>query len=176
MYSLNVQFYKDSVNNYIGQVFKFGINGGDNESGKNWFGNNNFGNINDKDTVAVISSQFGEINPLYFRFWDFDNQTTKTTNVIICFPQMPLQNNLSQNYPNPFNPSTLINYQLPMNNLVTLKVFDIVGREVATLVNERQEAGMYQTAFNAQGLSSGLYFYQLRAGNYSEVKKMILMK
>ncbi len=89
---------------------------------------------------------------------------------------IPENYSLSQNYPNPFNPSTMINYQLPTNNLVTLKVFDIIGREVATLVNERQEAGTYQTLFNAQGLSSGLYFYQLRAGNYSEVKKMLLMK
>ncbi len=89
---------------------------------------------------------------------------------------IPENYSLAQNYPNPFNPSTMINYQLPMNSLVTVKVFDVVGREVATLVNERQEAGTYQTSFNAQGLSSGLYFYQLRAGNYSEVKKMLLLR
>jgi hypothetical protein len=70
----------------------------------------------------------------------------------------------------------MINYQLPMNSLVTIKVYDVVGREVATLVNERQNAGTYQTSFNAQGLSTGLYFYQLRAGNYSEVKKMLLLR
>lgn len=107
------------------------------------------------------------------------NQMPVWTNIpsnVTVDTDVPLSFSLSQNYPNPFNPSTMINYQLPTSNLVTLKVFDIVGREVVTLVNEQLEAGSYQTSFNAQGLSSGLYFYQLRAGNYSEVKKMILLK
>ena len=121
------------------------------------------------------------------------NNQLGVTSVKQADGNVPTQFLLSQNFPNPFNPSTMINYQLPMSNLVTLKVFDILGREVATLVNERQEAGTYQTTFSAQGLSSGLsskgavpagrqgyasgvYFYQLRAGNFSEVKKMLLMK
>ncbi len=83
---------------------------------------------------------------------------------------------LEQNYPNPFNLSTIINYQLPVNSIVKLKVYDVVGREVATLVNERQEAGIYQSVFNALGLSSGIYFYHLSAGNYSEVNKMMFIK
>ncbi|MFA6542534.1 MAG: T9SS type A sorting domain-containing protein, partial [Bacteroidota bacterium] len=83
---------------------------------------------------------------------------------------------LSQNYPNPFNPATMIKYRLPMNNFVTLKVFDIVGREVATLVNENLTAGVHEVQFNASNLSSGLYFYTLQAGKYSAAKKMILMK
>ncbi len=89
---------------------------------------------------------------------------------------IPENYSLSQNYPNPFNPATVISYQLSANSIVSLKVFDIVGREVATLVNDRQEAGTYQTLFNAQGLASGLYFYQLRAGSYTETKKMMLVK
>jgi hypothetical protein len=83
---------------------------------------------------------------------------------------------LSQNYPNPFNPSTVISYQLPVISSVTLKVYDILGREVATLVNEEKPAGSYEVQFDASGLTSGIYFYQLNAGQYSETKKMILLK
>jgi hypothetical protein len=88
---------------------------------------------------------------------------------------------LSQNYPNPFNPSTTINYtiasgQLAGNNLVTLKIYDILGREVKTLVNEKQSAGSYSVSFNADKLASGIYFYTLRAGNFVQTKKMILLK
>ncbi len=83
---------------------------------------------------------------------------------------------LSQNYPNPFNPSTMISYQLPVNNHATLTVFDAIGREVATLVNEAQEAGTYNVQFNASKLSSGIYFYTLRAGNFVENKKMLMLK
>jgi hypothetical protein len=83
---------------------------------------------------------------------------------------------LSQNYPNPFNPSTVINYQLPKEGHVTLKVYDIIGKEVATLVNETKEAGSYQITFNASKLSSGIYFYSLSAGSFLSVKKMMVLK
>ncbi len=83
---------------------------------------------------------------------------------------------LSQNYPNPFNPSTMINYHLPMNSFVSLKVFDLVGREVATLVNENLPVGAHEAKFNASSLSSGMYFYTLQAGNYRAAKKMVLVK
>jgi glycosidase len=89
---------------------------------------------------------------------------------------IPEKYSLSQNYPNPFNPTTTIRYQLIANSFVSLKVFDIVGREMVKLVNERQEAGTYQTSFDAQRLPSGLYFYQLRAGSFTETKKMMLVK
>ncbi|MCS6989586.1 MAG: T9SS type A sorting domain-containing protein [Chloroherpetonaceae bacterium] len=83
---------------------------------------------------------------------------------------------LSQNYPNPFNPTTVIGYQLPVASEVRLKIYDMLGREVATLVNERQEAGRYQAQFNASGLASGVYFYRLQAGSFAETKKMMLVK
>jgi hypothetical protein len=83
---------------------------------------------------------------------------------------------LRQNYPNPFNPSTTINYQLPMTNFVTLRVYDMLGRVVKTLVNEQESAGTHSIPFNAAGLPSGIYIYQLRAGNYVSTKKMILSK
>jgi hypothetical protein len=83
---------------------------------------------------------------------------------------------LSQNYPNPFNPTTIINYQLPVSNFVTLKVYNILGREVEILVNEKKNAGNYSIAFNAAKLSSGVYFYRLQAGSFTETKKLILLR
>ena len=83
---------------------------------------------------------------------------------------------LSQNFPNPFNPSTVISYQLPANTLVTLKVYDVLGRLVRTLVNEPQTAGSHSATFNATSLSSGVYFYGLTAGSYVETKKLMLVK
>ena len=83
---------------------------------------------------------------------------------------------LEQNYPNPFNPSTLIRYSLPSTEQVSLKVFDMLGREVAVLVNARQAAGRYEVSFNAMNLPSGLYFYRLQAGSYSETRKMMLIR
>ena len=83
---------------------------------------------------------------------------------------------LAQNYPNPFNPSTKIEYSIPHASFVILKVYDILGREVATLVNEEKSVGNYNIEFNGNNLSSGTYFYKLQAGDYSSVKKMILIK
>jgi hypothetical protein len=83
---------------------------------------------------------------------------------------------LNQNYPNPFNPSTLISYQLPASVFVVLKVFDVLGCEVATLVNERQNAGEHYIQFNASNLSSGVYFYRLKAGDHHDTKKLLLLK
>ncbi len=91
---------------------------------------------------------------------------------------MPSTFKLAQNYPNPFNPSTVINYQLPVSGHVSLKVYDMLGREVATLVDEFQNAGTYNSQFsilNSQ-LSSGIYFYTIRAGNFVQTKKMMLLK
>ncbi|MFA5834340.1 MAG: T9SS type A sorting domain-containing protein [Bacteroidota bacterium] len=88
----------------------------------------------------------------------------------------PAVYSLDQNYPNPFNPSTTINYVLPMSGNVTLKVYNLIGQEVATLVNDYQQAGGYNVKFDASKLSSGVYFYSLNAGNYTQVKKMMLLK
>jgi hypothetical protein len=90
--------------------------------------------------------------------------------------QMPLLFALHQNFPNPFNPVTIINYQLPMTSDVQLKVHDLLGREIITLIDERKPAGQHEVEWNAGNLPSGLYFYSLQAGNYHDVKKMILMK
>lgn len=89
---------------------------------------------------------------------------------------IPTQFTLSQNYPNPFNPSTVISYKLPVSSLVTLKVYDILGRLVAELVNKYQEAGSYHVNFNASQLSAGVYFYRMESGSFVNVKKMLLIK
>ncbi|MBS1492618.1 MAG: choice-of-anchor J domain-containing protein [Bacteroidetes bacterium] len=83
---------------------------------------------------------------------------------------------LSQNYPNPFNPTTSISFAIPQNGFVTLKVYNMLGKEVATLVNGNLNAGQHNYNFNASNLASGVYFYKLEAGNFSEVKKMSLIK
>ena len=88
----------------------------------------------------------------------------------------PTEFNLSQNYPNPFNPSTTISYSIPTNGFVNLKIFNAVGEEVKTLVNENKSAGVHKVTFNAVNIPSGIYFYKLAAGESSLVKKMILLK
>ena len=100
--------------------------------------------------------------------------------------EIPTKYSLSQNYPNPFNPSTIIKYSIPnFNNsflskaaigLVTLKIYDLLGREITTLVNEEKSPGNYKIAWNAAGVPSGIYFYQLRSNNFVSTRKMILMK
>jgi hypothetical protein len=91
---------------------------------------------------------------------------------------IPTEFLLHQNYPNPFNPTTNIKFSLPTIQYTILKVFDITGREIATLVNEMLNAGEYNYRFNADeyGVSSGVYFYQMKAGEFAEVRKMILLK
>ncbi len=83
---------------------------------------------------------------------------------------------LSQNYPNPFNPSTIINYQIPVSGIVTINVYDVLGKEVAILVNEEKPSGSYEVEFDATHLVSGIYFYKLQAGDFIQTKKMILLK
>jgi hypothetical protein len=83
---------------------------------------------------------------------------------------------ISQNYPNPFNPSTTVRYNIPEKSFVTIKIYDILGKEVATLINEEKPIGNYTVKFDGSGLTSGIYFYQIKAGNYVETKKMILLK
>jgi predicted GH43/DUF377 family glycosyl hydrolase len=83
---------------------------------------------------------------------------------------------LYQNYPNPFNPSTKINFNIPQASFTSLKIYDVLGHEVATLVKEEKPAGDYEIEFNGNALTSGIYFYQIKAGNYIETKKMVLLK
>ncbi|MEP0859909.1 MAG: T9SS type A sorting domain-containing protein [Ignavibacterium sp.] len=83
---------------------------------------------------------------------------------------------LAQNYPNPFNPSTKISYSIKESGFVSLKVYDVLGREVATLVNEDQTPGVYTVQFNASNLATGIYLYRLETGSFTKVNKMMLLK
>ena len=89
---------------------------------------------------------------------------------------MPEGYSLSQNYPNPFNPTTNLEFGISDLEFVSLKIFNTLGKEVATLVNEKLNAGTYKYSFDASGLTSGIYFYTLKAGNYIETKRMNLIK
>lgn len=89
---------------------------------------------------------------------------------------LPINYSLSQNYPNPFNPVTKINYSIAKQGLVTLKIYDILGREVKTLVNEVKSPGAYIVDFNGSSFASGVYFYKIQSGNFMQVKRMVLIK
>jgi len=89
---------------------------------------------------------------------------------------IPTEYSLNQNYPNPFNPSTVIKYQLPENSFVTIKVYDVLGKEIARLVNETKQAGYHKIVFNSGNLVAGAYFYKIDAGKFTDTKKFILLK
>ncbi len=117
---------------------------------------------------------------LYAGSWGMSmfKTTTSTLTSVENPPASPTDFMLEQNYPNPFNPTTSIQYAVGSKQFVSLKVYDVLGNEVVTLVNEYKPAGRYNVEFTVKNeqLSSGVYFYKLTAGSYSAVKKMVLMK
>ena len=106
-----------------------------------------------------------------FTFVSFGTTTTAEEET-----SLPAEYSLSQNYPNPFNPSTTIHYELPTRSHVVLKVFNVLGQEVTTLVDEAKLAGRHQVRWDADGFSSGVFLYRLQAGEFVETKKLILLK
>ena len=88
----------------------------------------------------------------------------------------PVSVALLQNYPNPFNQSTNISFSIPSQSFVTLKIFDVVGREIATILSDKLDVGNYTREWNAKDFPSGIYFYRLQAGSFSETKKLVLIK
>ena len=102
--------------------------------------------------------------------------TTTGVEAVIESNGIPKEFTLLQNYPNPFNPSTIIKYNLPKSQTVSLRVYNFLGQEVAILVNKLQNAGYYEVNFNAKHLSSGVYFYMLRTENFNSIHKMLLLK
>ncbi len=135
---------------------------------------NDFVNVVYQQDPVPGSSAFNDNAPIsraqlvYQRVSTLSSRDNRTRNVA--------DYRLEQNYPNPFNPTTNITYILPKNERVSLKVYDILGREVATLVNEVKAAGAYTVPFNASNLASGVYFYKLQAGAFTQTKKMMLVK
>jgi hypothetical protein len=89
---------------------------------------------------------------------------------------IPTEYNLAQNYPNPFNPTTTIRYSVPEDGLVQMKIYDLAGKEVMSLVNENKTAGNYEVKFNGASLASGIYFYRINVGKFVQTKRMVLVK
>lgn len=150
-YSAN---FADAVNNG---------GGNDNEAG---FAQNHTLNMTRFMSSATVVDTFGAMN----------NSVIVNPTGIKDLPKIPTVYGLAQNYPNPFNPTTSIKYMLPQTSTVVLKVYDIFGREVATLVNEQKTAGEYTALFGTSNLASGIYIYRITAGKFVETKKMLLVK
>ncbi len=145
------------------------------------------------DTSGFNSTVFADtgFNKGAFYYWRVNNTNSagtsnwsdtasfyisSTVGIDNSINSLPEKYNLSQNYPNPFNPSTIINFEIPTSSLVTLKVYDILGREIATLVNEEKQAGKYSYTFDASKYSSGVYFYRMQAGEFVQTKKLVVIK
>jgi hypothetical protein len=130
-------------------------------------------------TILLFKNASYKLTCLIYTAWV--NAGSPVTGGIEDNQNRPINYELSQNYPNPFNPTTKIRYEIPGqarndNMLVTLKVYDVLGSEVTTLVNEEMVVGKYEVEFTGIGLPSGIYFYRIQAGNFVETKKMVLMK
>ena len=111
-----------------------------------------------------------------YRLKQIDNDGKYEYSNIIEMTTKPAQFSLAQNYPNPFNPTTTIQFAIPKEEHVTIKVYDELGNEVKTLVDENKASGQYNVQFNGSGLASGIYYYRISAGEYNEVKKLMLLK
>jgi len=136
--------------------------------GRLWNGHPGYNFKGGLDEIRIYNRPLSasEINDIY-------NQVTSVENNMNNLPEEFI---LLQNYPNPFNPSTKINYAVPQSSNVVIKIFDVLGNEIETLVNEGKPVGTYEVAWFAENLPSGIYFYRLRAGDFIETKKMVFLK
>ena len=147
--------------------------------------------MNEWERIGFVEGQGNSNSPKEYSFTDSPKGGSKLSyrlkqidtegkyaysNVINIEINLPIEVRLNQNYPNPFNPSTNISYSISKSSRVVLRVYDVLGNLVTTLVNENQEIGSYTIDFNAGELSSGIYYYKLQADNFVAVKKMLLLK
>ncbi|MBI5464874.1 MAG: T9SS type A sorting domain-containing protein [Ignavibacteriales bacterium] len=141
----------------------------------NW--SSNAENSNNENTLIIKSNRIAN---LYLQ--EFSSRYTEAggTDILLGVSrvgnEVPTSFSISQNYPNPFNPTTAISFQLSADSRVLLTVYDLLGREVATLVNREMAAGTYRVSFDGTKLSSGVYIYTFTAGGFSESKKMVLLR
>lgn len=165
-----------------------------NNNGANWQSAKFYTGISNSWTKQIldISTLANNSNTMKIRFSLVSNGTVAADGIfidniklvgynaipteVINFNEVPLKYSLQQNYPNPFNPGTVITYQLAVGNYVSLKVFDVLGKEIVSLVNERQDAGSYSVNFDGSNLPSGLYYYKIETENFADTKKMFLIK
>ena len=163
---------------FFGKVYK------STDNGINWNQQSSYSFIGTNiKKIDFLDSLFG----FTMDYADILKTTTGGEISVNIFPinsEIPVEYLLKQNYPNPFNPTTKIRFDIPSgfpartsrNDKVVLKVYDVMGREVQTLVNERLQPGSYETSFDGSGLNSGVYFYKITAGNFTETKRMLLIK
>ena len=124
--------------------------------------------------VAYTNDKMVEVTDIRNHYIALDNNATKDGVEEIA--SVPTEFSIEQNYPNPFNPATTINYSIPTTQYTVLKIYDITGKEVATLVNENLSPGRYEVKFDGSNFASGVYFYKITAGSFSAVKRMFLIK
>jgi len=168
--NLEVKIIRNSKNLTFNQTEKLIKNitqGTETEATFNFDVTYNIGNV-EADTIEFL------ITDLAYR--QAGNKSVNQTKQFILQYTLPTEYKLEQNYPNPFNPSTKIRYQVSSITAVSLKVYDILGNEIATLVNEKKEPGYYEVEFNASQFASGVYIYRLQTGNFVSTKKMMVLK
>ena len=134
------------------------------------------GNSNSPKTYSFADNNPAGGSKFSYRLKQIDNDGTYEYSDIVEVEFVPTEFALFQNYPNPFNPTTKIKYSIPQESIVTIKVYDILGEEVATLLNEKQEAGTYDVDFDGRNLGSGIYLYKMEAETFSQIKKMLIIK
>jgi hypothetical protein len=140
-------------------------------------GNTSGGAFTLSSTIAqpIAGSSGNGINTVFSGFW-YSVQSSIVTSVERIEDAVPREFRLDQNYPNPFNPSTTIRFALPLSEYVTLTVYDLMGRKVATLIDDSFEPGEYAVVFDAAGIASGMYIYRIQAGAQVTTRRMILLK
>jgi len=160
------------------------------EIGWQYYGTVTTNSFEDLNESYPVKGGSGLIHPVQYKVTavDFHPYESLPSNIVLTYVSgallektnsdelKPTEFSLDQNYPNPFNPSTRISYSIKEEGLVTLKVYDILGKEISTLVNENKPKGIYEAEFNASQLPSGMYIYKIQAGNFTDVKKMLLTK
>jgi len=159
------------------------------DGGMTWYEDTYLSSLTDKDIISLTLVDSNTVSSLTVNNYNkYSDQVGGDTTYFLTVSSEPLvdvenEDNITpaefrmeQNYPNPFNPSTIIKYSIPTSEFVTLKVYDVLGNEVATLVNEEKPAGNYQVDYKSSNLSSGTYFYKITMGKFSETKKMIVLK
>jgi hypothetical protein len=146
--------------------------------GESWFTDSYFNSPSSRNykSVSCIHMQSRTFSVMSDSIFVVSDDPITFTAVTLISSEIPQQFLLSQNYPNPFNPTTNIKFATPKSGFVKLTIFDMLGREVETLVNENLNAGTYKADWNAASYSSGVYFYKIQTGEFSEIKKMILVK
>ena len=135
-----------------------------------------YGNSNSPKSYVFVDNNLTGGSHFFYRLKQLDTDGSFEYSEIVEVEYVPQIFKLYQNYPNPFNPSTKIKYSIPQSSNVIIKIFDILGNEIETLVNEEEPVGTYELVFDATELSSGIYFYKLQAGDYIATMKMIVIK